>query len=177
MKNIWQIVVFSITLALCACSTTPTPGKIALLAPFEGGDADSGYEALYAAQMALTDVDPDSMRFTLLPLDVGGATFAADRARALADDPDVVAVMVLGEHAADPATLTALGDLPIIIIGNAGFTPSQPNITVITNAPPIDEEFVARYLEDNPFASPPTQRAGQTYFALLVLLAALETDD
>lgn len=107
--------IFALILVLCACiSGTPT-AKIALLAPFEGRYREVGYEALYAARLALAD---SGTSFTLLPLDDGGtAPFAASRAAALGYDPQMAAVILIGDSAAAAETQTALGDLPALIIG------------------------------------------------------------
>lgn len=163
-------------LAVCGCAVirTPQPGKIALLAPFDGAQADVGYEALYAARLALAEVDPNAFAYTLLPLEDGGTNFAADRARALAVDPDVIAVLLLGENAAAAETQAALGDLPAVIVGDWGAAPVDDDVTFVTEAPPMDETFAERYSVGNPFAPEPGEYAALTYRAMGLLLESLQ---
>ena len=102
--------------ALTACGGTPPVMRLALLAPFEGRYREVGYQALYAARLALADATPHPIE--LLPVDDGGTSAsAADRARALAGDPLVRGVVLLGRAAADETVLAALDRLPVIIAG------------------------------------------------------------
>jgi len=104
---------------LCgACSAQARlPGKIALLAPFEGEYRELGYNALYAARMALEDAAGD---WQLLALDDGGGLESARaRMQALQLDPVVAAVVAMGPRASHP-DVQAVNDLPLVLIGNWG---------------------------------------------------------
>lgn len=103
-----------IVLSACAITHTPPIYRIALLAPFEGRYREIGYNALYAARVAFSGVET----VELMPIDDGGSVATAVlRARALTHDPQVMAALLVGYHAADPQTQTALSDIPAIIVG------------------------------------------------------------
>ncbi len=120
------VVILLVLLAGCVGVHAESPARIALLAPFEGRYREIGYGALYPARLALDDLDRSDV--TLLPIDDGGsAASATDRARALALDPLVKAVIVLGYDAAAPQTLDAFGDLPVIVVGNWRTAPLNAN--------------------------------------------------
>jgi hypothetical protein len=116
----------------CAAMHPATPVRIALLAPFEGRYREIGYNALYAARMALAD--KGGVNIELLAVDDGGtAESAADRARALARDPLVKAVIVLGDGAADANTQKAYGDLPVLMVGNWTDRPETSNVFILSS--------------------------------------------
>ncbi|MFN8530739.1 MAG: hypothetical protein U0670_19200 [Anaerolineae bacterium] len=109
-------------LSACATAAPPLP-RIALLAPFEGEFRAVGYDALYAARLAVQDA---GAAVDLVPIDDGGThDFAVDRARALSGDPLTVAVLLIGCNASSSEVQQALGDVPAVIVGNFG-TPSHP---------------------------------------------------
>jgi len=137
-----------ISLSLClfvmtACAVVraePTV-RIALLAPFEGRYREIGYNALYAARLALQD--SASTTVELLPIDDGGAaTSAADRARAFAGDPLVKMAVVLGYAATDANTQRAFGDIPVLIVEHWGAQPETKNIFMLSNCD-LDEDLTA----------------------------------
>ncbi len=120
MKSIWLTVasLLLLTFAGCAVIRTETPVRIALLAPFEGRYREIGYNALYPARLALADMTAAGSAVELLAVDDGGTPgSAADRARALANDPLVRAVIIIGYDAAAPVVLTAFADVPVVIVG------------------------------------------------------------
>ncbi|MGQ9887717.1 MAG: ABC transporter substrate-binding protein [Aggregatilineales bacterium] len=122
-----------LSLAGCARAPSNTPTRIALLAPFEGRYREIGYNALYAAQLALQDVGDHT--FELLPVDDGGSVASAgNRARALALDPAVRAVVVLGYAATDPDTLRSYSNLPVLVVGYWDAQPQPPNVFVLASA-------------------------------------------
>lgn len=107
----------ALALPACAVARTSAVTRIALLAPFEGRYREIGYNALYAARLALRDQGDESV--VLLAIDDGGsAASAADRAHALAADPLVRGAIVMGYAAADPVVQEAFGDVPAIIVAN-----------------------------------------------------------
>ncbi len=133
----WGALAVWIMLLVSACAPGPREiSRIALLAPFEGRYREVGYNALYAAKLALQDTYSS---IELLPVDDGGTVgSAADRARALAGDPLVKAVVVLGYAATDADTQRAFGDLPVLVVGSWGAKPETNNILVLSN-PFVDE--------------------------------------
>jgi hypothetical protein len=132
---------FLCLLSACAVVQTPSITRVALFAPFEGRYREIGYNALYAARLALADAQDEYIE--LLPVDDGG-TQAANHARALALDPLVKAVVVLGYDATSPETLAAFADLPLLVVGNWGaeapaenhFFLSNPTLTQQVSTPP-----------------------------------------
>ncbi len=112
----WLIMALIMTLA--ACGGTPSPSKIALLAPFEGQYREIGYNALYAMRLAFADAAPPSVQ--LLAVDDGGTLESAvARVRALNLDPAVVTIIALGPFATQSAPQAA-NEKPMIMIGNWG---------------------------------------------------------
>jgi ABC-type branched-subunit amino acid transport system substrate-binding protein len=84
-------------LAACSASTAPVV-KIGLVAPFEGRFRAVGYEAIYAARLAIREINStggvNGFRVELFALDDGGDPgMAVEQARKLAIDPQVVAVV------------------------------------------------------------------------------------
>jgi hypothetical protein len=118
---------------LSACGARPGGiSRVALLASFEGRYREVGYQALYAARLAALDFGDISVE--LLAIDDGGsAANAADRARALAGDPLVKAVVALGYAAAAPETQRALGNTPMIIAGSWGAQPETPGVFILAS--------------------------------------------
>ena len=115
-RRLFASLLLGLFLAACAVAPSPPIARVALLAPFEGRYREIGYNALYAARLALREApgpQPD-----LLPVDDGGSLLSAvQRAGALALDPSVQVVIAVGYNAADPPTQAALGDLPVVIPG------------------------------------------------------------
>ncbi len=119
-------------LLMSACATVPTPTRIALLAPFEGRYREIGYDALYAARLALQDTGNNQIE--LLPIDDGGTmATATSRARALAQDPQVQVALVLGYAATAPEALDAFGDIPVLVVGHWGTRSIADRVLVLAN--------------------------------------------
>ncbi len=185
------------TLALFGCRPTPSVARIALIAPFEGRQREIGYQALYAARLALSDAG--NIHTDLLALDDGGTpTTAADRLRGVYTDPSIRAVIILG-----PAATNALDAAPpparlaVWQVGQwaddlAAFTrdPAPPTcddacaipvftalatdpaaVVITSQAPPVPPAFARRYLAADPFAPDPLPIAYQTYQAIASVLA------
>jgi ABC-type branched-subunit amino acid transport system substrate-binding protein len=122
--------------AACAPWQAPAAPRptIALLAPFEGRYRALGYDAYYAAQLAVADAAATPVDF--LPMDDGGTvTTAAARAAAFAAMPRVRAVVVVGAVATDPQVLAAFGDLPVIVVGEWGISAPPPTVFRLSNPP------------------------------------------
>jgi ABC-type branched-subunit amino acid transport system substrate-binding protein len=105
--------------------------KIGLVAPFEGRYRHVGYDAVYAARLAVRELNaaaqPGEWRFELVAYDDrADPALARDAARNLIVDPDVVAVIghYRRETTAVAAPLYAEADVPLIAIG-AGITPTS----------------------------------------------------
>jgi ABC-type branched-subunit amino acid transport system substrate-binding protein len=136
MKNTWPtgakslaLLALAAVMAGCAVVQTEPPLRIGLLAPFEGRYREIGYNALYAARLALDDAGYPNVE--LLAVDGGGTVeSAADRARALADDPLVMVVVAVGYDAAQ----VAYGDLAVIVAGNWSATPQTETMFVLSSA-------------------------------------------
>ncbi len=178
----------------CAVQRADPPPRIALLAPFEGASRDLGYDALYAARLAFADAGTQA---ELYPLDDGGAVeTAVSRAQALAGDPLTLAVIVLGHSASDTQTLTAFGDLPVLVVGewNVSAAPSGVFVLSAQELTPADAhgdfqrdsfyqssalsptaEFAERIAESDTFAPAPGLYSMLTYDAAQIAIAALRT--
>lgn len=116
-----------LSLVLSACASTQPVVKIGLVAPFEGRFRAIGYEAIYAARLAIREINArggvNGYRIELVALDDRGeAERAITAARQLIVDPQVVAV--LGHYrpattAAGVSEYCAVG-LPVVAIEAAG---------------------------------------------------------
>ncbi len=122
---------FACLLALLVCSCTrprlPRVLKIGLVAPFEGRYRDVGYDAVYAARLAVREINAaggiDGWHLELVAYDDRAeAGLAAQAARNLAVDADVA--VVLGHFRPETSTAAAAiyrqAGVPLIIIGEGG---------------------------------------------------------
>lgn len=115
----------------CAVFNSPEVTKIALLSSFEGRYREIGYDALYAARLAIADSVRDDLN--LLAIDDGGSVETARiRAEAIALDPAIDVVLVLGLYATDSDVLEAL-DKPTIIIGHWDSMPSDKAVMLASS--------------------------------------------
>jgi len=141
-RKVWKFasaVTLLIVLSACAVVRSSAPVSVALLAPFEGRYREVGYNALYAARLAVADAANPGI--VLLPIDDGGtAQSASDRARALASDSQIRAVIVLGYAATDSATQQAFGDVPVIVVGDWGAQPADDKVFILSN-PTLDSHL------------------------------------
>lgn len=121
-------------IGLTACAGSPTPDRLALLGPFEGRYREIGYEAYYAAQLALKNNASPQQR-TLLAIDDGGSIISAtERAAALSEDRTVRAVLLIGPFAVDPAVQRELETIPAFIIGYWGVSATTNDVQLIAPA-------------------------------------------
>lgn len=149
----------------CAVARSPQPPRIALLGPFEGRYREVGYNALYAARLALSEASGPQL--DLLPIDDGGSLeMAVARAEALAIDPLVLVVVAVGYHAADPATQAALGDLPVLIPGGWTETRARDAVYVLHNLALADEMTVPSLADVVDAAAQPAPLIGGDVLAL-----------
>lgn len=137
-KMLFIIFMLSI-LSSCVVVKSDSINKIALLAPFEGRYRDIGYNALYSIRLAIGDSGIQDVH--LLAVDDGGTIESAtDRIQALNIDPDVKAIIVLGQFASHP-TVQQVNDKPLIVIGNWGHALADDD-TLIASHPEIAERIV-----------------------------------
>ena len=135
------LICLSILLGACAVVRAPEHVRIALFAPFEGRYREVGYNALYAARLALAESRNSKGSVDLLAVDTGG-TEAANHARALAEDPLVMEAVVLGYDGTSPEALKAFGDIPVLIVGDWGAKPSGDSVFIFSN-PQINQLITA----------------------------------
>lgn len=176
-------VLLAFLLAACAPNPTPPLKRVALLAPFEGQSREVGYQALYAARMALAEHNDPTIE--LLAIDDGGTPqSAALRLAAIQQDPLIVALLVAGENIPSDVQLA----IPIYTLGSWGggvcgdactlesyrrLTPDLSVIEVQTVSPPVDTDFAARYRAFDTFAPTPLPLARHAYDTTQRALLAL----
>lgn len=99
--------ILSVFVSGCAVHTPPPVTRIALLAPFEGHTREIGYQALYSVRLALAESEQTSIE--LIALDDGGTLKTAQtRALAIAQDPQIIQVILLGSRATHPSVIAQL---------------------------------------------------------------------
>jgi ABC-type branched-subunit amino acid transport system substrate-binding protein len=189
----------AVLLTACSASTQPVV-KIGLVAPFEGRFRSIGYEAIYAARLAIREINTkggiNGQRVELVALDDRGEPDKAlEAARQLVLDPQVVAVI---GHLRPDSTDAAMqiyceAGLPVIAFENAtskcegafvtGNAPRErwleERLIFVSNVPDPNElaaaqDFVAKYNAipiDGTRAGP---IALQTYDVMSLLFEALD---
>ncbi len=157
---------------LAGCASVKPVVKIGLVAPFEGRDRAVGYDAIYAARLAVRQVNArggiGGYRVALVALDDrGDPTLATQSAASLVVDPSVVAVVghYLPATTAAAADIYAKAGLPLLIAGAPPLAATDP-----AALPP---DFVTAYEQVTPFDERPGPYAGPTYDAFGLLWAAL----
>ena len=165
--------VLTIALLVGACASVEPVVKIGLVAPFEGRRRPIGYDAIYAARLAIREANAaggvGGVRVSLVALDDGGnPQLARQAAASLVVDPDVVGVVGHGlpsiTDAAQP--LYHKGQLAILPLGQEPFAPMDPGRLPVA--------FRGAYAAVTPFDEVAGPYAGPTYDALWLLLEALE---
>ncbi len=126
----WRLLLILLWLLPGCVPRLPRVVKIGLVAPFEGRDRPIGYDAIYAARLAVRQINETGgaggWKLALVAYDDRGeAASARTAARNLLTDGEVVAVI---GHYRQPTTeaaapLYAQGGLPLIVIG-AWVTPT-----------------------------------------------------
>lgn len=178
-------------LLLMALLATPTgcrfPGsvrptiKIGLVAPFEGRHRAVGYDVFYAVRLALREANEAggvSGRYVeLIAYDDGGdPALAAQQARKLAVDPDVVAA--IGHFRAD-ATAAALpiyaeSGIPLLAPASGGWTVDRSRASAHRLAPPAARvaDALLNHLLDGTVRAPALLQDGSALAAALEGAAA-----
>lgn len=204
MPNIWRTaasLLFAALLGGCGFIATPPAMRVVLLAPFEGEHRHIGYNALYAARLALSELP---LHYELLAVDDGGMTDAArERAAALRLDPSVAGVVLVGPFSTQSPVQAELAGLRVIIAGGWSVAPVGDHIVqlapagllalqgstrladetadfpqnslgtqfISTGALP-DEDYIARYRALSPFTPQPNSYATLVTDAVVLLAAA-----
>lgn len=142
-----------IIVLLCACTLSHTPPTItiALLAPFEGRFREIGYNALYATRLAFEDEQASSSSIELLAIDDGGSDeLALDRARGLAQNPDIAAIIALGPFATRRTIAEALAPRPVLVVGMWNTEPPSEHSYLMFNPAIIPQITSLQYITDLP---------------------------
>ena len=124
MRGLAFLLLFPLLLTACWPKPLPRVVKIGLVAPFEGRYRYVGYDAIYAARLAIREINEAGgvagWRLELVAYDDrGDAAFARAVARDLIVDPDVVAVIghYRQESTEAAAPLYADAGVPLLTIG------------------------------------------------------------
>ena len=120
-------------LSSCASApVVPNVVKIGLVAPFEGAYRSIGYDAIYAARLAIREINAisvsDGWAMELVAFDDRAETdFARTAARNLVTDPDVLAV--IGHYTGGTTTAASEvyieEELPLLVIGEGPESPTH----------------------------------------------------
>ncbi|GJM42486.1 MAG: hypothetical protein DHS20C20_27680 [Ardenticatenaceae bacterium] len=161
---------------LAGCASVQPVVKIGLVAPFEGAQREVGYDAIYAARLAVREINAaggiGGYKVALVALDDGGdVQLAAETAASLAIDPAVVAVIGHGlvETTAVSQPIYAEAGLPLLPLGTAPFTPQNPVS--------LPAKFEAAYNDVTPFDETAGPFAAPTYDGMQLLFEAMVTGE
>ena len=159
-------------LALAGCASVDPVVKVGLVAPFEGRHREIGYDAIYAARLAVREINAaggiGGHRVALVALDDRGEIeLSRGAAAALGVDSDVVAVVghYLPETTAAAGELYARDGLPLLAAGVAPLAASDPAA--------LSDDFRAAYEGVTPFDETAGPFAAPTYDAFGLLWSAL----
>lgn len=157
---------------LTSCASVQPVVKIGLVAPFEGAQRELGYDAIYAARLAVREINEaggvGGYRVALVALDdQGNAAMAGQTAVSLTVDPAVVAVIGhgLGETTAVAQHVYREAGLPSLPLGNPPFTAQDPTL--------LPAEFQTAYNAVTPFAETAGPYAAATYDAMQLIFQAM----
>lgn len=162
-------------LAVSGCQRVTPPVKVGLVAPFEGRHRDVGYDAIYAARLAVREINANradgagALRLELVALDDSGdPQLARQAAASLVVDDRVVAVVGhwLPETTEAARPLYERGNLPLVALGSEPFVQTPPET--------LPASFHEAYGAVTPFEETPESYAGATYDAVYLLYRALE---
>ena len=172
-KSFFLLFVLSILTSLTACRGPAPAVKIGLVAPFEGRARAVGYDAIYAARLAVREKNESGgvagRDVELVAVDDSSELDLARQAAAsLVVDPAVVAVVGhwQEETTAVARTLYEDNDLPLIATGPAPFDTLDPGL--------LPQVLVEKYAAITPCEEMAGPYAGPTYDAFYLLFMALE---
>lgn len=97
-SSVFRLLLSALCFLLSACAVTRPVVKIGLVAPFEGRYREVGYEVIYAVRLAVREANAagavGGYSVELMALDdAGDSEMAAEQARKLETDPQVVGVI------------------------------------------------------------------------------------
>lgn len=163
-----------LTLTACLPPSLPPVVKIGLVAPFEGAERAIGYDAIYAARLAVREINAAGgaagWRLELVAYDdQGDADLARSAARNLAVDPDVLAVIGHYRPASTAAAQTVYREvgLPLLVLGVEESALPRPETL------PGAAAWSAAYRAVGPHTPEPDIYALPTYEALYAVAEAL----
>jgi ABC-type branched-subunit amino acid transport system substrate-binding protein len=142
---------FLLVFLLSACLPPPLPSviKLGLVAPFEGRYRSIGYDAIYAARLAVREINAaggvDGWQIELVAYDDrGNPDLARTAARNLTVDPDVVAVIGHYRQESTAAAQAAYADagLPLIAL-NAWMVDSPLTWSLTASPARVAQEMLA----------------------------------
>lgn len=119
----WVAGLLLIVVVGCTGVKPASPYKIVLMAPFEGAERAIGYNALYAARLALADYQRTTghLNVELLAVDAGEDPFIHRlRIRALLEDPSIHRIIGLGGWTTEEEVMEGLQALNPIVVGYWG---------------------------------------------------------
>ena len=158
------VVLLLLLVGVQGCVVTPPVLKIGLVAPFEGADRAIGYDAIYAARLAVREVNEAGgvagYKIALVALDDGGQPdLATQVAHSLVLDPQIVAVVGHGQAktTAVVAPIYIEGNLLLLPLGSGAYEPVEPEL--------LTADFLAAYEAVTPFDEVAGVYAGPTYQA------------
>ncbi|MFZ1399508.1 MAG: ABC transporter substrate-binding protein [Candidatus Promineifilaceae bacterium] len=161
-----------LTLFLAGCASVQPVVKIGLVAPFEGAQRELGYDVIYAARLAVRELNAagggGGYRVALVALDDGGdEALAGETAVSLKIDPAVIAVIGhgLGETTAVAQPIYTDANLPLLPLGSTPFTPQDPI--------QLPAEFQTAYNAVTPFDETAGPFAAAAYDAMQLLFMAM----
>ena len=174
VKRNWLLltVYCSLITVLVSCASVQPVIKIGLVAPFEGAQRELGYDAIYAARLAVREVNQaggiGGYRVALVALDDrGDEQLAGETAVSLTIDSAVVAVIGHGllETTAVAQPIYAEADLPLLPLGTSPFSPQDPAL--------LPADFQSAYNAVTPFDETAGPYAAATYDAMQLLFQAM----
>lgn len=161
---LWLWVVFALGVAGCGGRQSQGIQRIVLLAPFEGRYSEVGYDAYYAAKLALADAG--NVNIELLAIDDGGVASAVMRVRALGKDSLTRAVVAVGYSATSEETQQTLDGLPMIVVGYWQSKPETPNVFILASEKLSNVLTIPPSFGDITTAEISLQEVGNEVFAL-----------
>lgn len=171
----WLAVLTSILLVsfTSGCRVVPPVVKIGLVAPFEGRNRAVGYDVIYAARLAVHEINNaggvDGAKVALVAHDdFGDPETAAAVAASLALDPSVVAV--LGHWQSDTTQAAA----PIYAAAELAFVPMGSPPFGAVSADALPASFLEAYATVTPFDETAGPYAATAYDAVYLVAAAIE---
>ncbi|OQA23257.1 MAG: Leucine-, isoleucine-, valine-, threonine-, and alanine-binding protein precursor [Chloroflexi bacterium ADurb.Bin360] len=165
------------TLTACLPPTLPSVVKIGLIAPFEGSERDRGYDAIYAARMAIREINASGgaggvggWQLELIAYDDrADPEFAQTAARNLATDDNVVAVIghFYPDSTAAAESVYVEAGLPLL-----AFDATDPSYPLPETLPGTGA-WIESYRASGPHTPAPDVYALPTYEAVMALAEAI----